>query len=382
MISGEVRSTSPAKFGPASEEVIWSGTPAERPTLVVGDINGDGNDELVIPVRRPDMMIYWYGRGPGGRWSEHVLDPEAPPMGVGGVLVDLNGDGKPDLISGNDNRGTSVYWWEQPTDARKPWTRRVAFDLPGNRTHDMLVADFDGDGRQELVVWNQGAFTILHVPLPENPRKSPWPSVTPIAEGVKEQALAVADLDGDGLPELVAGSSWYKRAPNGSWSRHVFTTEFRGPRVAAADFDGDGRAEIAMAESDGSFAGINFGRVAVFKPKKRIEDPWQSFVLYDRLMDPRTMQVADFDGDGRPDIYTGDMGIGDWTQPASPVQRLFLNRGTHWDEVQFGKGKGTHEAAVIHLDGRLAILGKPFKALVNVNSARPAGADDLTLWRW
>ena len=51
----------------------------------------------------------------------------------------------------------------------------MVFELPANRTHDLVVADIDGDGREELYVWNQGAETLFGIPLPDDPHASPWP---------------------------------------------------------------------------------------------------------------------------------------------------------------------------------------------------------------
>jgi hypothetical protein len=221
----------------------------------------------------------------------------------------------------------------------------------------------------------------LHVPLPEDPTRSPWSHVSRVAEGVEEQALAFADVDGDGALELIAGCSWYKRDGRGRWKRHIFAEGFRAPRLGVSDFNGDGLPEIALAESDGSFEGITYGRLAVFTAGSDVDAPWEYDVLCDDLLDPHSLQVADFDGDGRPDIFTGDMGLGDWTEPRPPVQRLFLSRGGKFEEVRFGSSTGAHEAQALVIGGRPAIIGKPFKAL-NAEGPRPAGADRLTLWRW
>ena len=67
-------------------------------------------------------------------------------------------------------------------------------------------------------------------------------------------------------------------------------------------------------------------------------------MLNDRLLDAHTLQVADFDGDGRPDIYVGEMGRGDWTKPHPPRQLLYLSRGDHMEQHVIDTGIGTHEA--------------------------------------
>ena len=99
-------------------------------------------------------------------------------------------------------------------------------------------------------------------------------------------------------------------------------------------------------------------------------------MLHDRLLDAHTLQVADFDGDGRPDLYVGEMGRADWTVPHPPAQLLFLSRGDSMEEFVIDSGVGTHEAQVIELDGRVGIVSKPYRALQD-SAPRPLGVDAL-----
>ena len=201
--------------------------------------------------------------------------------------------------------------------------------LPAPRTHDMMVADIDGDGRQELYVWNQDAKTLFTVRLPDDPYVTPWPGFRPIVTGVNEQSFAVADVDGDGKLELIAGRSWYRLLASGEWERHVYTEDFDGERVVAADFDGDGRPEIALCEVSADF-GQTYGRLALLRPGADPEDLWEAEVLREQLVDAHSLQVADFDGDGRPDIYVGEMGRADWDRSApASAPALSEPRGSH-----------------------------------------------------
>jgi hypothetical protein len=355
---------------------IYEGLPAERMSCVVGDLNNDGVDEFVISTRNPEQL-HWFGRTSSGTWEPHLMDDTFASISVGGVLVDLTGNGRLDLIASTSDKGNYVYWWECPADPEQPWVRRDVARLPGNRTHDLLLADIDGDGRQELYVWNQDAKTLFWVQLPDDPYVTPWPDFKPVVTGLDEQALAAADVDGDGQLELIAGCSWYRLLPGGKWERHVYTEDYGGTRVVTADFDGDGRPEIAICEV-GADIGKPHGRLALFKPGKHPEDLWEAQVLHDRIADGHSLQVADFDGDGHPDIYVGEMGLTDWNdQP--PVQRIFLSRGDRMEEHIIDTGVGTHEAQVIKLDGRFGIISKPYRSLQDL-APRPEGVDALYLY--
>ena len=82
---------------------IYKGSPAERPSCVVGDLNNDSVPEVVITTRNPQQQIHWFGRTPTGEWQPHLIDDETPGLGVGAVLVDLTGNGRLDLISAADD---------------------------------------------------------------------------------------------------------------------------------------------------------------------------------------------------------------------------------------------------------------------------------------
>ncbi len=355
---------------------IYKGPPAERMSCVVGDLNNDGVPEFVIGTRNPETL-HWFGRTSSGAWEPHLIDDTFPSISVGGVLVDLTGNGRLDLIASTSDRGNHIYWWECPADPSQRWVRREVFQLPASRTHDLLLADIDGDGRQELYVWNQDAETVFWVPLPDDPYVTPWPDVRPVVTGIDEQALAAADVDGDGRLELIAGCSWYRLLSSGEWERHVYTEDYGGTRIVAADFDGDGRPEIAVCEV-GADIGQPYGRLALFRPGANPEALWEAQVVHDRLFDAHSLQVADFDGDGCPDLYVGEMGLSDWTTH-TPVQRIFLSRGDRMEEHIIDTGVGTHEAQVIELDGRVGIVSKPYRAL-QASGTRPAGVDSLYLY--
>ncbi len=361
---------------------IYTGLPSERTLCVVGDLNNDGQPEIVLAARNPKSELYYLARNASGQWQRYDIDADFGRPEAGGGLVDLTGNGKLDFIAGHDASQNALLWWECPDDPTQPWTRREIFRMPANKSHDQLVADLDGDGRPEVYFWNQFSETLFYVPVPDDPCVSPWPNVCSIVTGVSEEGLAVADIDGDGRPELLAGQAWYKppATPADEWERNVFTEGYVSTRLAAADFDGDGQVEIILAEGDASFMSDRyFGYLVYLKSTGNPKDLWQTAVLHDELEDPHSLVVADFDGDGRPDLFVGELGSPDATNRHAPAQRIYLNRNGQFEEHIIEQGLGTHESKAIEIDGKVGIVCKPYRN-VRDDIPRTPEVDSIHLW--
>ncbi|HLV35196.1 MAG TPA: VCBS repeat-containing protein [Spirillospora sp.] len=365
-------------------ETIWRGTPEERTLCVVGDVSGNGVSDIVIASRNPRPVLYWLGRNADGVWEQHIMDESdtLDRLEAGGALADINGDGRLDFVGGSDARGNGIFWWENPGDPNQPWKRTEIYRMPDNQSHDQLVADLDGDGRLEVYFWNQKTTTLFYAPVPDNPYVSPWPDVYPIMTGTREEGFAVADVDGDGRPELIAGTSWYRppTRPGGEWERHIFVKDFVSPRVAAADLDGDGRVEIVLAEGDASYLTDRYyGRVARCWHDGDPTKLWQVEFLHEKLADPHSVVPADFDGDGRIELFVGELGDPNAKDRHTPKQRVYRNFGGQVEEIIIDEGLGTHESKAIEIDGKFGVICKPYRN-VRDDIPRTPDVDSIHIW--
>ena len=139
------------------------------------DLTGNGLRDIIIGGKQGPPNLFWYENPDSdGPWARHEI-AEADDLEAGGVIVDLNRNGRPDIVAGQQGREGNILWWfECPEDPREPWTTRVIEDRFA-KYHDQAVGDVDGDGQPELVFLSQFAGVLGYYDLPEDPTVEPWP---------------------------------------------------------------------------------------------------------------------------------------------------------------------------------------------------------------
>lgn len=239
--------TKPWIFTPVSEKGTWRGHGAG-----VGDIDGDGRLDIV------NGEGWWKQPEPGvtGLWTYHkqLFRTDDPVCGFicGGAQIsvqDVDGDGLADVVTSLVAHGPGLAWYRQRRDAAGGigWEKHLIMGSP----------ESDPASRSDWTETdNSVAFTELH-------------------------ALGFADMNGDGLQDIVTGKRWWSHGPQPQesevddppvlywfelsraggivrWIPHLIDNRSGvGTQIAVGDVDGDGRPDVLTSARKGTFLFIN-----------------------------------------------------------------------------------------------------------------------------
>jgi hypothetical protein len=310
--------------------------------VAVADFDGNGTPDLALAIHLKGVLVLVQdGKGRFTLQSEGIPFQESStdPPGFSSRAIaatDWDRDGRIDVLAAGDgprmgNAGGTSYgiaWYRNQGGGR--WERRdpEPHDFFGETVE---VADLDGDGDDDLAVGSSLNGSARVMVLSEG--ESRWrPTELPQLRSGINPAVAIADLDGDGKPDLAVGHQTYQ---GGVWrfgldlflQRAGFTWERRGVwtedgqdrllSIAAGDLDGDGHPDLAAAGANGRVVvllnqgGATFARVDV----TGIESREQGCGGYH-------VEIADLDGDG-----LGDLAIGFAGEEAGLTQQLANPQG-------------------------------------------------------
>jgi hypothetical protein len=296
------------------------------------------------------------------------------------IIADLDGDGKPDLVEANAYAHNISLFRNIGTAGilnGSSFASRVDFPALGGTDSPrcIAVADVDGDGKKDILVGDQATSSVLiyrNLATPGNLTTESFAAPVSFAAGSYPHGLRVADLNGDGLPEILVAnysgnsiSILRNLGPAGTVTPNSFAAQYglaAGPNptdIAIADLNGDGRPDLVTTAFEGSQLSV-FRNVAT--PGTAVSNWFTLDTTLPALPGALEFAVADMDGDAKSDLIVASV-----HGNAVSVYRNLADTGTFNSNsfaarVDFGTPGWAHNVAVGDLNGDgqpdLAVTGE------------------------
>lgn len=342
----------------------------------VGDLDGDGRTDIIVGGAESGGLVAYLNRFPN--WERQMIDPNRR-FSTDGEVADLDGDGRRALVV-LTLRPDTVTWyrrtesgWSPQILTRQTWHDLEVADFDGDGHLDIVgrnqrewPAKEDAGNRLHFL-WQkrQGANIVWeesHVDCPAG------------------EGLLAADLDGDGDCDIVINGGWYENLGHRQWKAHAFARpqDWAHPNtfIACADFNHDCRLDTVLAPSE--LKGGRY-RIAWFEaPADPRQEGWKAHIIVPEVETVcHFVGAADFDGDGRADVVYAQM-----PQGADPdFVKVLFNRGVSgakgwtdaWEPLIISED-GSHSMRVLDADGD----GRP--DLLGANWSAQGRDQNVKLW--
>lgn len=228
--------------------------------IAIGDINADTFSDLVVvnDIASGGISVL-IGDGKGAFSSTGKVDYVTGDNPASAAIGDLNGDGNPDIVTANSNSnnitvllnkgdGTFAKNKDYPTADQASLPRGVA------------IADFNGDDKADVAAANA---TLSNVAIFPGKGDGSLGDPKLYSTGPAPNAVIAVDFNGDGNLDLITANSQGNSVSvlagkgDGTFSSQVESSVGSNPlAITTADFDGDGKVDIASADSGGDTATV------------------------------------------------------------------------------------------------------------------------------
>jgi probable HAF family extracellular repeat protein len=297
--------------------------------LIGADFDGDGNLDIAVADYLDNDVIVLQGNGDGTfHWNGIVTLTGSGPWAL--AVADFNGDGRLDLASANQPGNTiSILLGNGDATFHGEGSFQPRADLPTNANPaQIVVGDFNGDGILDMAVANFGAFAGHTVSVFLGNGNGTFKPKVDYAVSLAPLSVVAADFNGDGKLDLAVANSCGSSSPcgrpgsvsmllgngDGTFKTHVDYPAGSFPyTIVAGDFNGDGKLDVAVSDLDSSQVMILSGAG---------DGTFSNSTALAASASPVGLLSADFNRDGEMDLAVGTGAGVDIMLQNAPAQSL------------------------------------------------------------
>ena len=318
--------------------------------IAAGDLNRDGRMDIVSGP-------FWY-EGPAFELKHEFYPAKvfprepSPTDSMFSYVHDFNGDGWEDILVLGRVHLHSAFWYENPRGGEGHWKKHFGFARVQGESPPFL--DVDGDGKPELVAHWENRWGFIQ-PNWQQPTQ-PW-RFNPITEEGEFHHFyhgeGVGDINGDGRLDLILNEGWWEQPENREqlWKKHpfIFSRDKGGAQMFAEDVDGDGDNDVITALNAHGWGLSWFEQIReqggiMFREHPFMGNREEEAKYGVCFSQPHALALADLDGDGLKDLVVGKRmwahgPTGDIEPMADPV--------LYWFKLRRENGKVIFEPKLI-----------------------------------
>ncbi|WP_345122529.1 FG-GAP-like repeat-containing protein [Hymenobacter antarcticus] len=306
-----LRNTSTAGTASFAAKVDFA-TGANPRSVSIGDVDGDGKPDLAVVNQGDNTVSVLRNTGTVGTASFAAkVDFATGSQPVSVSIGDVDGDGKPDLAVANLSSATVSVLRNTGTVGTASFAAKVDFPT-GTSPFSVSIGDVDGDGKPDLAVANLGSNTVSVLRNTGTAGTASFAAKVDFATGIQPFSMSIGDVDGDGKPDLAVanlGSNTVSVLRNtgtvgtASFAAKVdFATGIQPFSMSIGDVDGDGKPDLAVANLSSNTVSVlrNTGTAGTASFAAKVDFTTGS--------QPRSVSIGDVDGDGKPDLAVANSG--------------------------------------------------------------------------